>query len=441
MIRNVAILSLLTVLSFSPKASAQVNLLNKNPIPSARNLNRYGLEVGWVGQATLEVGRDKIQNITIDERSIVALSSTGMVTMFDSETGEKLWTNRIGRGNQTTFDPVMNDEEVLIVSGMTLFSIGRARGDIKWNISLPQMASTAPTADDHQIYIGTLEGSVYALDLRKIGQLYNERLLPEYSLATRVWRYKTAGKITSPPVSHGRAVSFASLDKSLYTVSAATRKLLYQFETDAPISAPLVIHNDNMFLASEDFNFYCLNAKNGQVLWSFLSGLPIRKSPYIIEGTIRGVRTEVVYVMPQGGGMSALDADNGFPIWSEPQKRAVDFRAATQNFVFATDAINNILILERNFGEVVGTIPATSFNIDTSNSRTDRLFLVREDGLIVMIRESDSTYPAYFKYPERRPITPEIYDPEKHQQEAGDDSAVVPGEGDDGSTLIPGEQQ
>lgn len=450
MIRNITILSLLTVLTVCPSASAQVSLLNTNPVPSARNLNRYGLEIGWVGQATLEFGRDKIQHISIDERSIIAISSTGMVTMFDAETGDKIWVNRIGRGTQATFKPVMNDNEVLIVTGMTLYSLDRARGDINWNITLPQMASTAPSVDDQQIYVGTLDGSVYAFDLRKIRQLYNERLLPDYSLATQAWRYKTAEKITSPPVSYGRAVSFASQDKSLYTVSAATRKLLFQFETDAPISAPLVIHNDYMFLASEDFNFYCLNAKNGQVRWSFLSGLPIRKSPYIIEGTIQGVRTEVVYVLPETGGLSALDAYNGFPIWSEPQKRAVDFRAATQNFVFVTDSINNILILERNFGEVVGMIPATSFNVDTNNARTDRLFMVRENGLIVMIRESESTYPTYFKYPERRPITPEVYDPEMNQMEEGDSSAVVPGEGndngttvvptDDNGTLIPGDQ-
>ncbi|WP_339742805.1 PQQ-binding-like beta-propeller repeat protein [uncultured Rubinisphaera sp.] len=440
MIRNIAILSLLTVLCVCPSASAQVSLMNTNPVPSARNLNRYGLEVDWIGQATMEVGRDKIQHISIDERSLVAITATGMVTMFDAETGEKLWVNRIGRGTQATFEPVMNDDEVLIVTGMTLYSLDRVKGDIKWNILLPQMASTAPSADDNQIYVGTLDGSVYAFDLRKINKLYNERLLPDYSLATRVWRYKTAQKITSPPVSYGRAVSFASLDKSLYTVSAATRKLLFQFETDAPISAPLTIHNEYMFLASEDYNFYCLNAKNGQVRWSFLSGLPIRKAPYIIEGTIRGVRTEVVYVLPEAGGMSALDAYNGFPIWSEPQKRAVDFRAATQNFVFVTDAINNILILERNFGEVVGMIPATSFNVATPNSRTDRLFLVRDNGLIVMIRESDDTYPTYFKYPERRPLTPEIYNPEMHDQEDGDSSAVVPGEDDsNGSTLVPGE--
>lgn len=399
----------------------------ENPIPSDRLLNRYGLEVGWVSQATMDTSRDKISQFAIDERAIVTVTTTGMVNMFDAETGQKLWVNRIGRGDQATFPPVFNDRYVLIVSGLTLYSLDRETGGMHWQVTLPAMPSTGPTADDHQIYVGTLDGSVYAFDLKKIGDLYQERLLPDYSLATRVWRYKAGQKVTSPPISHGRSVSFASLDRSLYTVGANTRKLLYQFETDAPISAPLVIHKDYLFLASEDFNFYCLNAKNGQVRWSFLSGLPIRKAPYVIEGHVRGVNTDVVYVLPESGGMNAIDAYNGFQIWEGPQSRAVDFRAATQDYLFVTDQIDNILILEKDHGDVIGIIPANSYTVATQNERTDRLFLCQESGLVVMIRQQDSRFPAYYKFPERRPISPLLYDPASEPVEPAD-AASVPGD-------------
>jgi len=442
MIRNIQVLSALLVLFSATSVPAQVNRLNANPVPSARNLNRFGLDVHWSGQATMEVGLDKVEHVAIDERSVVALSKAGMVTLFDAETGQKMWVTRVGRGTQATFMPVMNDTQVLIVSGMTLYSLDRARGGIEWQIKLPQMPSTGPSADDDQIYIGALDGSVYAFDLRRISELYQERLLPDYSLSTRVWRYKAGKKITSPPVRYGRAVSFASLDKSLYTVSANSRNLLFQFETDAPISAPLVIYKDYVFLASEDFNFYCLQASNGQVRWSFLSGLPIRKAPHVIEGMVRGVRAEVVYVLPETGGMSAIDAVNGNLIWSEPQRRAVDFRGATQNYLFVTDEIGNILILERDFGRVIGNIPANTFTINTSNDLTDRLFLARPDGLIVMIREQDSTFPTYYKFPERRPLMPELFDPAVHTEEAENVENidnVLPGNGDN-STTVPGQQ-
>ncbi|MBL4883903.1 MAG: PQQ-like beta-propeller repeat protein, partial [Planctomycetaceae bacterium] len=314
--RKITVLCLMTVvtaLSVVQSASAQNNLLNETPLPSSRILNRFGLERTWWGQATLNSARDKIMHVALDERIVVMIASSGIVTAFDAESGHKLWVIRIGRNDQTTLMPVMNEKQVFIVSGLKLYALDRLSGGIIWELNLPQFPSTAPSADENQIYIGTLDGSVYAFDIRKIKELYQERLLPEYSLSAQRWRYKTGAKITSPPVTTGRVVSFASRDHSLYAVSAKTRRLLYQFETDSPISAPIIKHGKHIYLASEDFNFYCLNAENGQVQWSFLSGVPIRRSPYVIGNQ--------VLVLPEAGGISALRIENGREIWPKPQMR------------------------------------------------------------------------------------------------------------------------
>ncbi len=383
--------------------SAQRNLLNETPLPSSRLLNRFGLEQGWWGQAVLNSTRDKIRHIAIDERSVIVISTSGIVTAFDAQTGQKMWISRVGRRDQISFMPVMNEKQVLIASGLQLFALDRLKGGVDWEINLPQIPSTAPSADDERVYIGTLDGSVYAFDLKKIKELYQERLLPEYSLSTRVWRYKAGAKITSPPVVSSLSVSFASQDRSLYSVGARSRDLLYQFETDAAVSAPLVKHGDRIYLASEDFNFYCLNANNGKVQWSFLSGLPIRRSPYVIDGRI--------YVLPDAGGIIALKTATGAHVWPGPQLRALNFLAATRHLVFTSDQIGNVLLLNRDNGEVTGVLPLISFNIKPDNAVTDRLFLAKENGLIVMIKEQGSDFPAYHKYPERRPILPELYDP------------------------------
>ncbi|MEZ5948775.1 MAG: PQQ-binding-like beta-propeller repeat protein [Planctomycetaceae bacterium] len=125
--------------------------------------------------------------------------------------------------DQASFLPVLNDRLVMLATGLNLYALDRLNGRLLWQIKVPKMPSGGPPRMTIRVYIGTHEGSVYAFDLRMILRLYQERLLPEYTQNTQVWRYQAGDKISSPPVSTGRSVLFASRDHSLYAVSARSR--------------------------------------------------------------------------------------------------------------------------------------------------------------------------------------------------------------------------
>lgn len=408
-------------------ASAQVDAL-----PTNRYLNQFGLEMYWWGQATLNPKRDVVKNVMIDEEGVVVQASSGMITAFDSETGEKLWSNLIGRSDQAGFRPVANGDLILVINGLSMYALQRRTGDIVWQIGLPKYPSTGPAIDDQQIYVGTLDGSVYAFDIRKIAELYNDGKLPQWSESARNWRYKTGKEISSTPISTGRVVNFASLDGSLYSVTARSRRIQWQFETDAPVSAPVTTNGRSLFLASQDFNFYCLGAENGQVRWSFVSGLPITKAPHAINNH--------VFISPDRGGLFCIeigeekrkviskspvpDPDNPFlnttpvipsnikpslggkEVWPRPVPNVKEFIAASPKLVYASDEQDNILIIDRMKGEVRGKMPLRKFKIHPANSLTDRLILTTESGLVIAIREVGQQYPIYHLNPDRKPIIP-----------------------------------
>ena len=416
----------LSLVILGESASAQVDAL-----PTNRYLKQYGLEMYWWGQATLNPKRETVKNVMIDEEGVIVQASSGMITAFDSETGQKLWSNLIGRYDQAGFKPVANGDLILVINGLSMYAINRRTGDIKWQIGLPQYPSTGPAMDDNQIYVGTLDGSVYAFDIRKIAELYNDGKLPQWSESARAWRYKTGKEITSTPISTGRVVNFASLDGSLYSVTARSRRIQWQFETDAPVSAPVTTNGRSLFLASQDFNFYCLGAENGQVRWSFVSGLPIKKAPYAINNH--------VFISPERGGLFCIeigeetrkiiqtspiqDPDNPFladdpvpsnvkpklggkEVWPRPVPNVKEFIAATPKTVFASDEQNNILIIDRMKGEIRGKLPFRRFSVHPANNLTDRLFLSTESGLVIAIREVGREYPIYHLNPDRKPIIP-----------------------------------
>lgn len=384
--------------------------------PGPRVLAPLGLERMWWNHATINSDRDKVRHIVADEEIVIVQGSAGLTTCFDAETGKKRWDTYLGRQDDPSFPAIMNDEYVLAVVGMTLYGIDKRNGDTVWQINLPNHPSTSPTADDRRVYVGALDGSMYAFDLQKIRQLYNENLLPQWSHETEVWRYKTAKEITSPAISDGVRVSFASMDKSLYTVTAERRKLVFQFETDAPIATALASMENWLFLASQDQNFYCVNALNGQVRWSFISGSPIRTNPMVVNRR--------VFVMPERGGMFCLNADNGRQIWWRP--KLTDLMAVSRSFVFASDENDNMAVLDSKSGVPRGYVPLRQFPLRIHNTRSDRIFMASESGMVIAIRERGREFADYHTYPEKRPIVPIVAPEEVPEKPAAEPTEAEP---------------
>ena len=126
-----------------------------------------------------------------------------------------------------------NEEIAMVVVGPRMYGIDKISGKTLWEIRLPGQPSTSPAADEKHVYVGMLDGSLYAFELRKIHSLFRDGRLPEWSYQTIAWRYQTSKEITSPPVIFNTRVCMASRDGNVYAVSVDRRNLIFQFETDA----------------------------------------------------------------------------------------------------------------------------------------------------------------------------------------------------------------
>ena len=403
------------LLSHQQPAHAQSASTNVSPeLPTSRLLSRYGLERAWWSQGTLNPKRDKVKHMVVDEENVYLQASNGVVTAFNADSGKQLWAVQLGNRDEPMFPGVSNERHLLVVNGMTLYCMERFSGRMAWELQLPAMPSVGPSVDDEHVYIGTLDGSMYSFEIRKIKELSRKSLLPSWSFQAIRWRYKTSREITSPAYSTGRTVNFASRDGSLYAVSSTERDLTWQFETNAPITAPFATTDTSLVLASEDFYVYCLDRNNGLVRWEFASGFPIRKAPRVIGSDL--------YILPDRGGMFSLSLANGAEKWHRPG--ITNFLAASKSRLYGTDPTGNIVILNRVNGRPLGTLSLRSFDVRLENERTDRLYLATTSGLIVCLREQGSEFALYHRYPERSPIVPDV----EPDEPAADSNAAAPAE-------------
>ena len=367
-------------------------------LPTKRMLSPHNLERMWWNQATLDPSRDIVRHLTADENVVIVQSRSGLTTVFDISNGRKLWAVQIGRVDSVAFPAITNDDYVMIASGTALYALQKFTGKLIWKFDLPAAPSTSPAIDDDQIYVGSRDGSVYAFDLRKITKLHKEGLLPQWSAKTLVWRYKAFKEVTTPPISTGRVVNFASRGGSLYSVTATDRKLVFQFETDHAISAPMAQSPGFLYLPSEDFKLYCLNAENGRTRWVYNTGLPIRKQPKVIG--------QEVFLTPSHGGLHVIDRGSGRRKWW--RNKITGFIAASPTRAYVSDNVGNLIILNREDGAVVAALPLRKFRIRLANARTDRIIIATQSGLVACIREKGQEFPIYHMHPERRPLQPEF---------------------------------
>ncbi len=393
-------LLLLSLFGLGATASVADAQIRQNPIPEENELAPHGLTLAWWNRAVIDPRSDKIRSFTADEQAVFVQSTTGVVTAFDAETGKILWSKLIGKSNQVAYPIVSNDDMIFLAAGMRLHGVHKASGESMWEISLPHHPSAAPEVDEDQVYVGTVDGSVYAFSLAEISRLYRERLLPQYSHQTEVCRYQAPTEIVSPPVSNGQAVVFASFSGLLFSVTAKDRGTNFQFETEgrAPIRVPVGRNEDTVFVASDDLRVFALDMISGNRRWSFTAGAPIRTQPRVIGNDI--------YIAPTRRGLFSLRANTGFQNWH--QRQAEEFLAATPDTVYASNEIGDVLLLDRKTGAITARLPLRHFSERVRNERTDRLYLATSGGLIVCIREAARTHPLWHLFPERQPLNPEL---------------------------------
>lgn len=390
-------LSLVSLLLLSSAALAQ---LRQNPLPTDQELARYGLVRAWWNRAVIDPARDKVRSISNDEQVVFVQSTAGVVTAFDAESGRAMWSRLVGSPTQVAYPVVSNDDMAFVASGMRLHGIHKASGEELWEIALPHHPSASPEVDEDQIYIGTVDGSVYAFDLKKITKLYQDRLLPQYSHQTEVWRYQAPSEIVAPPVSNGEVVVFASYSGLLFSVAARDRGTNFQFETDGrtPIRVPVARSYNTIYVASDDARVFALDIRSGHRRWSFTAGSPIRVPPRVVGSQ--------VFVTPSRRGMFCLRNNTGFEVWHQP--KATDFLAASPDLVYGTNDLGDVLILNRKDGSIMGELPFRNLGVHVHNERTDRLYLATQSGFVACIREKSREQPLWHMFPERQPIQPRL---------------------------------
>jgi len=299
---------------------------------------------------------------------------------------------------------------------------GRAEGtlatDLKvlWTFSIEDGVEATAAIAGGTVYVGSLGGFLYALDL----QTGKER-----------WRYEATAEIKSSPAVSRGVVYFGDGGGVLHAVDAATGKKRWTHEVGAEItSSPNIVSvsgdagGDCVLFGSYDQSLYCLAPKDGTVRWQVETSGPVHGTPAVFEssaisagcdGFLRRVEVKsgktlseaelggyvaasaavaggIAYVPTFESEVLAVDLKTGKILWRYKPDREFPFYASA---AVAADRIvtagrdKRVHAIDRKTGAALWMY-ATRARIDSSPVIVgDRVFFGGGDGRLTALRLKD----------------------------------------------------
>ncbi len=204
-------------------------------------------------------------------------------------------------------------------------------GKALWKTALAGTASSDICLGRDKLYIGTREGSLYALSLAS-GEV--------------LWAFKTGGAIEAASVAWYDSVVVASTDGQIYIISA-DGKLRRQAAAGAAVRVTPLADGDNLYYGADDESFNCLDLRSLKRRWRRRAEGRILAPPRSDGRRVYFPATNtVLYALSKTGG--------NIDWWKILPSRSPFSPAIAAQTVLASSASPVVVGLERRTGEETG---------------------------------------------------------------------------------------
>jgi len=250
-----------------------------------------------------------------------------------------------------------------------IYAIDAYTGIARWVSNLTGGIFSSPAVADNRVFIGTLDGFFYCLNMT------NGEILWEYA-------FGGAPILSSPAVAYGKV--FFGTDNpncTLYALDEFTGDFLWGFSDGTPIQGSPAVVDELVFIGTLGGTLYALNEISGDILWSYTISAPIHSSPAVDsfkQLVIIGAEYDVVCV----------EEMTGTPRWMFSTSSEIGFSspAITSNgLVYIGSHDNNVYCINETTGVEVWNF-TTGGTIDSSPAiSAEHLFIGSSDGKLYCI--------------------------------------------------------
>lgn len=295
------------------------------------------------------------------------------------------------------------------------FAVGAAPN----GVSHDKRSRTAlPAIDDGALYLGGLDGSLYAIDIESRSQIWSKpvgnpiRASPVVAggsitvVATNgtvasvdpvsgdeQWSHGIEGRVVATPAVAGGTVFVGAESGSVTALDADTGEKVWTFDAGAAVTAALTLGESRVFVATEDGTVYALSRKSGKPDWDATVPAAVLASP--------SLSSETLYVADSRGTVAAVDAATGNRQWEgDAGDTVVGDPAATADVIYTPTESGSIVALGREDGSRLWSIDAGGAIVTPLTALHGRVYAGTLDGTVVAIEQDSGLVSTALSYGE-----------------------------------------
>lgn len=325
---------------------------------------RLGLTRAWYAQVGAPRSSGSIAHLNFDRGSLLVQTTRNTVALLDGETGRTLWATQVGPSDRVSTEPDANEEFVAVVNGSVLYVLDRSTGHLLWQRTMGGVPGAGPAVTNTHAFVPMVNGRMEGYDL-KLGAKQTP------------WNYKSAGRMTVPPVASAQSVCWTTRQGYFYVADPNAEGIRYRLETGAAIESRPACWSPHVFAGSTDGFLYSLNELSGRLEWKFPVGDAIYGSPVAID--------DKVFVVSEFAGLYCLDSKLGEPLWLAPG--ITHFVSMSPARVYATDRGGRLVALDARSGTRMGSMSLAGTALKLPNGQSDRLYLASNSSVVQCLRE------------------------------------------------------
>jgi outer membrane protein assembly factor BamB len=379
MLRRRQIFALAILLQLAASAHDACASWIESPLLTTGYVEAHGLARSWYTQIPINGDRSKIKYIKLEADLVLVVTSEGTLHVIDANTGVINWTTTVGDRRFQTLCAGANAKYVAVVNGDSLYIYDRVTGKVALQHKIRGTAELGPVLTESRVLVPTVNGPLesYPLDARPEVEFLGPQQLP------------VAGRLASEPATFGKTVVWGGDRDRLFGQEFGEKPTKFDTYIRFGINSGPVSFPPMVYVGTKAGFLVAYDQSRGVRAWEFPTGSPIYHPPVALN--------DVVYALPQDGGMFAVKPDTGEQKWfaADPLK----FAAASPTQVYTLDYRGRIVVIDAKTGARAGVIPLPQGLKPIINQETDRIVFYNDAGLIQCLHERQLAQPHRFEPP------------------------------------------
>jgi eukaryotic-like serine/threonine-protein kinase len=250
-------------------------------------------------------------SVCLAPQRLFLLSSDGFLYRLKKDSGSvdgvfQTMNGFLGDQQNDIFDyftstPIIVDSTIYFGSGDDIYAVSIKDGNIKWTYKAADAVHTKLAISNNQLFAGSFDGHLYALDVNTGKLLWKFKTIGKYSFPK--------GEVTGNPVVASGMVFVGARDCNLYAIDVRGGFGNWMRQFSLGWALPVTLNDSVIYVGtSDDRTLYALDIRSGGEVWKTNAGFNV------FGGCAIGGK--IGYFCTLAGKVHGIDLKTGKIIWT-----------------------------------------------------------------------------------------------------------------------------